>query len=97
MGDLSYLIAIKTLVGPMYILAGRGLAEHFVRKDRPPQPLWETIEQTIAEGLLFGAFLAVMLASPDTAAPQVVTTFLLAGLGTAGARWLLRFGLRNWA
>lgn len=77
-------------MAPMYPLADRGLAGHFVRNDGEPQPTWESIEQIVVEVLLFGRYLVVFLAKSDSTAMQIFTTFLLCGLSYAGIKGLLR-------
>ncbi|WDZ76677.1 hypothetical protein PWG15_19145 [Ensifer adhaerens] len=93
LSDPGFLVAIKTLFAPIYLLATAGLDTHFRRADGRPWPLWQKVEYAIARAVLFAAFIVIMCVGPDQSIGDVAKTGVLVALAMGLVE--IFFALRN--
>lgn len=91
--DPAFLVVIKTLFAPIYLLATTGLDTHFRRADAAPWPRWQKVEYTIARAALFVAFIIVMCIGPDESVGDVAKSALTIAIAVGSVEVI--FALRN--
>ncbi|CAN7519135.1 MULTISPECIES: hypothetical protein [Ensifer] len=93
LSDPAFLVVIKTVFAPIYLLATTGLDAHFRRADAAPWPLWQKVEYAIARAALFVAFIIVMCIRPDQSARDVAKSALATAIAIGAVEVI--FALRN--
>jgi hypothetical protein len=85
MGDAAGLVALKTIVAPMYLMANRALPTYFLQPIIEPVLTYRAVEFHLLTAAVFAGFLIVLMWSPDQPLPDILTrfgiTFLVMSVG----------------
>ncbi len=91
--DPTFLVIIKTVFAPIYLLAMAGLDAHFRRADGAPWPRWQKVEYAVARAALNVAFIVVISITPDQTAGEMAKTAMMVAMAIGVVEFI--FALRN--
>lgn len=90
-GDPAKTVFLKSLIGPMYILASLGLRQHFTRDNDATRSTTTWVEFLLLDSALLSAALILILPDKTESAVHLIGVFVIMTLAMTALRMLIRW------